>query len=73
MLFSNLIYTSGKHSSSTLYAHGLDFKRILDLPKFYVITKDLLTQMVKPVVVFSVDEGPDENPRYAKVIEIGIY
>lgn len=65
------IYRSGKHSSSTSYAHGLDFERILDLPEFDVITKDPSTNMVKPVVVFSVDGGPDENPRYAKVIEIG--
>ncbi|XP_065667833.1 uncharacterized protein LOC124808903 isoform X1 [Hydra vulgaris] len=64
---------SGKHSSSTAYAHGLDFERLLTLPEFDSITKDPLTKLVKPVVVFSVDGRSDENPRYAKVIEIAIH
>ena len=62
---------SGKHSASTAYAHGLDFERVLSLPEFDIITKDPVTKMIKPVVVFSVDGGPDENPRYAKVIDTG--
>jgi len=64
---------SGKHASSTAYAHGLDFQRLLDIKEFDSITRDPNTNMVKPIVVFSVDGGPDENPRYQKVIEIGIH
>jgi hypothetical protein len=29
--------------------------------------------MVKPVVIFTVDGGPDENPRYQKVIDVAIH
>ena len=28
---------------------------------------------IKPVVVISVDGGPDENPRYQKVIDVGVH
>ncbi|XP_065654290.1 uncharacterized protein LOC136080871 [Hydra vulgaris] len=62
----------GKHASSTAFAHGLDFQWLLDIKEFDSITRDPQTNMVKPNVVFSVDGGPDENPRYKKVIEIGI-
>ncbi|XP_065667542.1 uncharacterized protein LOC136087861 [Hydra vulgaris] len=62
----------GKHASSTAFAHGLDFQRLLDIKEFDSITRDPQTNMINPIVVFSVDGGPDENPRYQKVIEIGI-
>ena len=29
--------------------------------------------LVKPIVIFTVDGGPDENPRYQKVIQIAIH
>ena len=28
---------------------------------------------MKPVFIFTVDGGPDENPRYQKTIEVGIH
>lgn len=28
---------------------------------------------VKPIVIFTVDGGPDENPRYQKVIDVAIH
>lgn len=57
---------SGKHSSSTAKTHAVDFERLLKLSEFDEITKFQGT--VKPVVIFTVDGGPDENPRYGKVI-----
>ncbi|KAL4719432.1 hypothetical protein ACJJTC_009058 [Scirpophaga incertulas] len=56
---------SGKHSSSTAKSHHSDFNRILQLPEFADFAS-------KPVVIFSVDGGPDENPRYPKVIASAI-
>lgn len=62
---------SGKHSSSTALTHQLDFNHLLKLEEFknLALTND---GKVKPVVIFSVDGGPDENPRYPKVISCAI-
>ena len=35
---------SGKHSSSTAYAHTLDFERLLQLPEFDTITMQVWTR-----------------------------
>ena len=64
---------SGKHSSSSAYAHALDFERLLQLPEFDTITKYGPDKVVKPVIVITVDGGPDENPRYQKVIEMAVH
>lgn len=64
---------SGKHSSSSAFAHGLDFDRLLDLDEFDTIIRDERDKLIKPIVVFAVDGGPDENPRYQKVIEVAIH
>jgi hypothetical protein len=29
--------------------------------------------VVKPVLIFTVDGGPEENPRYQKTIEVGVH
>lgn len=63
---------SGKHSSSTAYSHALDFERLLNIEEFDLITKDPNNNLVKPILIFSVDGGPDENPRYQKVIDCAI-
>eukprot|EP00731_Ephydatia_muelleri_P009113 Em0004g1451a len=55
---------SGKHSSSTAYAHALGFERLLQLHEFDTITKYGPDNAVKPVLIITVDGGPDENPRY---------
>ena len=62
---------SGKHSSSTALAHGRDFNRLLNLEEF----RDLAYNngFIKPVVIMSVDGGPDENPRYQKVFSNPFY
>lgn len=64
---------SGKHSSSTALSHALDFEKLLNLKEFAEITRCGLDQLVKPIVIFNVDGGPDENPRYKKVIQIAIH
>lgn len=58
---------SGKHSSSTAESHAKDFNKLLELTEFDPITKTS-DGNIKPVVIFTVDGGPDENPRYQKVI-----
>lgn len=62
---------SGKHDSSTAYSHALDFERLLEIDSFESILKT--NGFVKPVVICTVDGGPDENPRYRKVINAAIY
>ena len=47
--------------------------RLLTLPEFDSITKTGSEKSVKPVVIFTVDGGPDENPRYQKVISVAIH
>ncbi|GBN47502.1 hypothetical protein AVEN_105901-1 [Araneus ventricosus] len=66
-----VVIRSGKHTTSTAYSHGLDFERLLELPEFDKITK--FDNAVKPVVVFVVDGGPNENPRYQKTIQVGVH
>nr|XP_047124467.1 extracellular calcium-sensing receptor [Hydra vulgaris] len=47
--------------------YGFTYLLCLTLPKFYIAFKVSQTNMVKTILVFSVDEGPDKNPRYHKV------
>lgn len=58
---------SGKHCSSTARTHADDFERLLTLESFDVIMKTSSGE-VKPILVISVDGGPDENPRNRSVI-----
>jgi len=62
---------SGKHSSSTAATHAKDFERLLDLEDFSSLLKTP-TGELKPVQIFTVDGGPDENPRYHKVINYAV-
>ena len=64
---------SGKHSSSTAYAHALDFDRLFELDHFQELLTFGANKAVKPIFIVTVDGGPDENPRYQKVIEIAIH
>jgi hypothetical protein len=54
------------------YAHGLGFERVLQLPEFDELSKKR-DSVVKPVLIFTVDGGPNENPRYQKKIEVGVH
>lgn len=58
---------SGKHDSSIANSHAADIAYVLKSKLFEEIclTK---TGMVKPVLIISTDGGPDENPRYHRVI-----
>lgn len=62
---------SAKHSSSSAKSHLQDMSRINTLPEFkeYLYTPDGLH---KPVMINTVDGGPDENPRYPKVIACAV-
>lgn len=62
---------SEKHSSSTALSNVLDFQSVLEKPEFDVITKTHGGHN-KPSLMLSVDGGPDENPRYNKVIKVAI-
>lgn len=62
---------SGKHASSTAYSHAVDFNRLMQLEEFDSIMKT--DGLVKPIVIIIVDGGPDENPRYRKVIQVAVH
>lgn len=62
---------SGKHSSSTATSHAEDFDKILQIDTFSQFTKTS-DGFIKPVVIITSDGGPDENPRYRKVIDSAI-
>jgi hypothetical protein len=64
---------SGKHSSSTELSHAIDFETLLDLKEFAEITRCGLDQLMKPIVIFTVDGIPDENPRNKKCFQIAIH
>lgn len=53
---------SGKHSSSTAYSHALDIERLMELPEFKTSFKTT-DGLIKPIMIITVDGGPDENPR----------
>ena len=63
---------SCKHSTSNAYGHGFDLERLFNLDEFAAISKTK-EKLVKPVVIVTVDGGPDENPRYQKVIDVAIH
>ncbi|XP_062550683.1 uncharacterized protein LOC134215536 [Armigeres subalbatus] len=62
---------SAKHSKSTAYAHAMDFSRLLQISSFDPIMKTS-GGAVKPVIIITVDGGPDENPRFSKCIDVAI-
>ena len=57
---------SGKHDSSIAFSHATDVREVLslDISKGFVCDS---AGIVKPVLMFSVDGGPDEMPRSDKV------
>lgn len=58
---------SGKNSSSTATSHAQDLDTLLTIESFSKFIKNIDSK-VKPVLIISSDGGPDENPRYRKVI-----
>lgn len=67
-----MLFRSAKHSSSTAATHSNDLNRLYDhVPQF----KDIMRTKEgdpKPVLIIIVDGGPDENPRYDKVMKHAI-
>ncbi|CAF3921937.1 unnamed protein product [Rotaria sp. Silwood1] len=61
---------SGKHDSSTAETHHHDFSLLFDSKEFEPVMK--INGQCKPIVIISVDGGPDENPRYAKTLASGV-
>lgn len=53
---------SGKHDGSSAQSHHKDFERIMDANPEYQ----------KPILLMSVDGGPDENPRFPKTLAYAI-
>lgn len=53
---------SGKHAQSTAATHAHDFQTLINEKGFSEFIRDAKGD-VKPIVVFTVDGGPDENPR----------
>ncbi|XP_034253671.1 uncharacterized protein LOC117652688 [Thrips palmi] len=62
---------SGKHSSSTANTHADDFRRMADMDEYKSWFKTTDGRM-KPVVIMTVDGGPDECPRYKKNIAFAV-
>lgn len=62
---------SGKHSTSNASTHAQDFKKLMELDNFKDIFFDEFGN-TKPIVMISSDGGPDENPRFPKVINNAI-
>ena len=63
---------SGKHDTSNAFTHAQDFEHLLTLPSFESCVKDTVTGQVKPIVIVSVDGGPDENPRFPKTLSVAV-
>lgn len=62
---------SVKHNSSTASSHSKDLEKLLELEDFQPMVKGD-DGKIKPIFMMSVDGGPDENPRYQKVISHAI-
>ena len=52
---------------SMLNRHAIDFDRLVNLKEFEKVARDY-TGQVKPIVIITVDGGPDENPRFPKTL-----
>ena len=62
---------SGKHCSSTAETHAEDLERVMELDIFKPLVKTG-DGKIKPVMIITTDGGPDENPRFPRVISCAI-
>ncbi|CAF4412548.1 unnamed protein product [Rotaria sp. Silwood2] len=62
---------SAKHDLSSAESHALDFDRLVCLKEFEEVSRDE-TGQVKPILITTVDGGPDENPRFPKTLVASI-
>ncbi|CAF3698963.1 unnamed protein product [Rotaria sordida] len=58
---------SAKHDLSSAESHAIDFDRLICLKEFEKVARDE-TGQVKPIIIVTVDGGPDENPRFPKTL-----
>lgn len=63
---------SGKHDSSCAESHVKDFEILLKHDTFKPLCRTDDETETKPVVIVHSDGGPDENPRFQKVIKLAI-
>lgn len=54
---------------TTAKSHAQDFMMLIDLEEFYTLKRTEWN--VKPMVL-TIDGGPDENPKYEKVLQFNI-
>lgn len=64
---TSIFIRSGKHDSSSAATHAADFNALLSLDSFKDVARSN-AGAVKPIVIITVDGGPDENPRYPKTL-----
>lgn len=62
---------SCKHSSSTVATHAEDFAKLVELYLFKSIVKTD-DDKINPILIMTVDGGPNENPRYLKTIAFAV-
>ena len=62
---------SGKHDTSNAETHAIDIDNILKHDAFKSACKTHFGS-IKPILIITSDGGPDENPRYEKVIKHSI-
>ena len=58
---------SGKHDSSTAESHAADLRELFLSKRFSTYTHTTAGD-VKPIVMWTCDGGPDENPRYPRAL-----
>ncbi|CAF1181124.1 unnamed protein product, partial [Didymodactylos carnosus] len=58
---------SAKHDRSDAQSHAKDFDTLVRLKEFEKVARDHNGD-VKPIVIITVDGGPDENPRFPKTL-----
>ena len=61
------IHPFQKNCSSTAFANGMAFVRLLSVPEFEKIMKSGPEKSIQLVIFITVDGGPDENSVYKKV------
>lgn len=63
---------SAYHDSSTAFTHAADFELLPSMPDF----EDIMcgpTGAMKPILIMTVDGGPDENPRFPNVLSAAVH
>ncbi|CAF0991460.1 unnamed protein product [Didymodactylos carnosus] len=58
---------SAKHDQTDGKSHAVDFDRMVNLKEFDRVARDSFGD-VKPIIIITVDGGPDENPRFPKTL-----